>query len=542
MKPTTKVLPTKVLQKRILYAAEAGKSRLLVELLIHGNMTDVRDYYGNTPLILTARNGHTKCVKALIDAGADIHDENFEGENALILAAREAHPRVVRLLLERGAQCNPNDIGNRRALALLQPGDSSIYRADYMISNDDPASGAPCISMEGQSELRVQRFAKLMCKVIELLISYGADVDALDEKGSSPLHNFLCLERKDWIQLLLKYSPNLNIVESGELSVLGEAIMWGEHDVARLLLASGADPNVGEPAKPIHIIANLAQPTQILKELIAAGADVNAQNKERGRTALHEVCYRKKDKKEVAQILLDAGANPAITDNNGFTPSDYMYYLDRASDELEDILPFNFGHASLISAAKAGDFDELKAQLREIMPDKIKTLALHKAITHSKYECCQLLLENGADPNKCEIHGLTPLICATYNLDIDVVLLLLSYKADLELANDWGQKALFLTCQSHVPDLPQDELTQKRLRMAELLLERGADVEGADKERWTPLRQAVLSANDIDLTRLLLEHGANPGKKDNSGTSPLQLAEQFCSSKMVELLREYLRH
>ncbi|KAF0221136.1 MAG: ankyrin repeat [Geobacteraceae bacterium] len=540
MKPITRQI-----RQRMLYAAEEGKSSLLMKLLlILDNRTDVRDYYGNTPLMLAARNGHTKCVKALIAAGGDIDAENFDYEKALILAAREAHPRMVRLLLEHDAQCNPGNLSNRRALAKLRPEYNSFYRIRYLNpSTPIGENWEPWSSLKDPSELRIQRIGRLMSKVIELLISYGADVNALDEHGDSPLHNFFSFDKNDWVQLLLKHAPDLNAVDSSGYSLLSKAAREGEHDLARLLLASGADPNIGE-WKPIHIIAGLAQPAQLLKELIAAGADVNVQDKDTGKTALHEACGRGKDNKEIAQILLEAGADPTIKDNYGFTPADYamMFAIGSASDELEGLIPFNIGHARFLSTAITGDFDALKAQLPDIMPDKIKTLALNIAIASRKYECCQLLLDNGADPNGFDIRGLTPLTGAVSMVDIDLVGLLLSYKVDLERATSWGQKPLFLACQCRIDGLPQDELSQTRLNMAELLLERGADVEGADNHGWTPLRQAVVAMNDINLARLLLQHGAKPDKKDDSDTSPLQLAELFCSSEMVELLREYMRH
>lgn len=47
-----------------------------------------RNYTGNTPLHWAALNTHLDCVKALVEAGADISLKNDAGHDALFLAER----------------------------------------------------------------------------------------------------------------------------------------------------------------------------------------------------------------------------------------------------------------------------------------------------------------------------------------------------------------------------------------------------------------------------------------------------------------------
>ena len=150
------------------------------------------------------------------------------------------------------------------------------------------------------------------------------------------------------------------------------------------------------------------------------------------------------------------------------------------------------------------------------------------------------MLEKGADPDGRGIDGTTPLTVAAFQFETDIVGLLHSCGADLELGNLWGQKPLFCACQGGMENTPEELPDQKRLNIVTLLLGRGAEVEGADNECWTPLRQAVLASHDTDLAGLLLQNGAKPNETDHSGVTPLQLAEQQCSSEMVELLRGYV--
>lgn len=70
--------------------------------------------------------------------------------------------------------------------------------------------------------------------------------------------------------------------------------------------------------------------------------------------------------------------------------------------------------------------------------------------------------------------------------------------------------------------------------MATLLFECRADVEGANREGWTPLRHVVVASNDIELAEELLQHGAKPNKADNSGVTPLLLTEKIVQLKRYQ--------
>ncbi len=78
-------------------------------------VTHVRDLpkyekLGTTALHIASSEGHTECVRGLINHGAALNIQNgnidshdIKGETALILAVRRSHSGVVKLLLEAGA-------------------------------------------------------------------------------------------------------------------------------------------------------------------------------------------------------------------------------------------------------------------------------------------------------------------------------------------------------------------------------------------------------------------------------------------------------
>jgi len=136
----------------------------------------------------------------------------------------------------------------------------------------------------------------------------------------------------------------------------------------------------------------------------------------------------------------------------------------------------------------------------------------------------------------------TPLLSAASMLDFTTVEMLLKYGASLERGNSDGQKPLFMVCQAGTSCFDKmDSPKTKRLEMARLFLAHGADVDGADGNGFTPLRQAVVAAQDIDLARLLLEHGARPDWEDWEGRTLLQYAADLGCREMRELLEKFGR-
>ena len=73
-------------------AAQRDNHRALILLLRGGALPDgMRDGHGNTPLLVAAQRGFVECVRALIDAGADLGATNLQGEGAVRIAFANGH-------------------------------------------------------------------------------------------------------------------------------------------------------------------------------------------------------------------------------------------------------------------------------------------------------------------------------------------------------------------------------------------------------------------------------------------------------------------
>ena len=121
----------------------------------------------------------------------------------------------------------------------------------------------------------------------------------------------------------LSTCPSLIHERTTGRTLLHVAAGAGNLAIVELLLRAGADPNAatsgGHP--PLYSVANECSwpgGAAIVRALIAAGARVDASGGVKRCTALHMAARR--GNCEIAQALLDCGADPEAQDSQGVTP------------------------------------------------------------------------------------------------------------------------------------------------------------------------------------------------------------------------------
>lgn len=177
--------------------------------------------------------------------------------------------------------------------------------------------------------------------IVRLLLKHGANPNVIDNRTTkrTALHVAVSAGALDSVRALLEQGADVNATDRYGSTPLCQAayghIFGGdlnsESEIIRLLLAHGAKVNhhSKEGSTPLFFAAMAHSPTA-MTALLDAGAEVDARN-QYGNTPLHmivrsEPLFWKPTPQEKAnhlatvRVLLDHGADPAQKDNAGVTP------------------------------------------------------------------------------------------------------------------------------------------------------------------------------------------------------------------------------
>lgn len=143
----------------------------------------------------------------------------------------------------------------------------------------------------------------------------------------------------------------------------------------------------------------------------------------------------------------------------------------------------------------------------------------------TRYHVINLLLNAGANPNKIDTSGYTPLYWSVRNNNRYVVQLLLNGGADANKTDNSGATALHVSAGQGNDDV------------VKMLLNKGADTNATDEWGETPLHWSVRHPHK-EVVRILCDGGADPNMTDRWGETPLLLSVGKGHDDVVKLLLE----
>jgi hypothetical protein len=168
-----------------------------------------------SPLLKAAEAGDVGKIEKLVARGEDINARDKRGRPALHLAIWKGHSDAARLLIERGADVEARDV----------------------------AKGA---LVGGQTPLHLLcRVTATSAGLVRALLCKGADVNARDSRGWTPLMWAAASGHGKIVKLLIEHAADVNLRDTHENNEGHTALMHTYHlGIIKLLLRHGADPNV----------------------------------------------------------------------------------------------------------------------------------------------------------------------------------------------------------------------------------------------------------------------------------------------------------
>jgi len=257
-----------------------------------------------TPLDFAIWQGDKDIVELLIAGGADVNAEDKLGHTPLTRAKTTGNKDLVELLKAKGAK-DAATISSAIHLA-ADTGDlaklKSLIEAGADVNAKEEKGGRTPLFVAGDSE--VARF----------LIAQGANVNATDKAGWTPLHSACFNGNKNKVELLLAKGADINAKGNNGETPLYLAFVLRHRDLVELLLTKGADVNAKGPEGVT--LLHMARDVQIATLLLAHGADVNAKGRQGG-TPLHAAS--RLGLRDNAELLIAKGADVNARNDNGQT-------------------------------------------------------------------------------------------------------------------------------------------------------------------------------------------------------------------------------
>jgi ankyrin repeat protein len=514
-------------------AAALGENRRLAELLANPR---TKAPFAIDPLRAAVEHGHVEAARLLLEHGRPRGPEPPDPPDLLRRAISAGDVRMVRVLLDHGADAD------------AASGDASSY-------------SRPLIQAAGDGRR----------SIVRLLLERGADINREGEDHTTALTEAIKNGHAAIARVLLDHGADPNagqgFLHDGPLSC---AVERDSPDMVKLLLQHGAKVRPETPRWHLH-----GAGPEVVQALLDAGLDVNTRFED-GTTLLHLA-----ERQSVARLLLDGGADVHARTKEGLSPVDCTWdrsiarlLIDRGADwspwpavllgNLDELRGSLAGGAQMGAvpphglpllhfAARYGANAEAIRLLAEAGGDvngpaerRDGTTPLLEAIQADRSDSVRVLLACGADPNRSnEEGGQAPLCLAVARGLEGVVTQLLDSGADPNAADKMGSTALHITARppgrrmqggGPIPGLGGDG--PRRVRIAALLLQRGANANAVDDYKETPLHEAACSGR-ANIARLLIDHGADVNQRDCGGRTPLRLAEFHRHGVVASLLRQH---
>ncbi|KAL0631124.1 Ankyrin repeat and EF-hand [Maublancomyces gigas] len=333
-------------------------------------------------------------------------------------------------------------------------------------------------------------------EVVTRLLKAGADINAVGNRGATPLHSAVHTADVAMVQLLVYWNADIALTDDEQMSALDRAVKTRKLDVERVLVQEVADP------------VSRASSRRLVLEMPAAE---------------HSIAHASNVPQDIPVI---SSLPPRIIENNphiGIT---------------------------LLEAAGKGDLDGIRAILARGYDtsevDEYYQNALHYAAKGGHLQIVKELLAAGAEIEAQDRDSGRPLHRAASNGHLEIVKELLAAGADIEARDQFSRRPLhhseLLAAGAEIE--AQDQFSRRPLHHAAIgghleivkeLLAAGAEIEAPGQFNERPLHHAA-EGGHLKIVKELLAAGAEIDARGINSERPLHYAAKGGHLEMVKEL------
>ena len=193
-----------------LHAAARANNALVARILMEaGTEPDVRDVNEFTPLFVAAMKDSAEAAEALLEGGAAVDAKDKSLNTPLHIAATHQALRVIPVLFRHGASgWLKNESGRTPLFRAVKSGEEeaawTLMRMDENISK--AISTRDKVKQSVLHACALKNFSRLMGAMLDK----GANANAMDKNGRSPLHVAAEHDHAEAVRVLLRHGANIS--------------------------------------------------------------------------------------------------------------------------------------------------------------------------------------------------------------------------------------------------------------------------------------------------------------------------------------------
>jgi ankyrin repeat protein/Mg2+ and Co2+ transporter CorA len=260
----SRIQPTQpLLRIGLMRAAERGNANIAEYLLKNGAKPDGAAGGRVSPLLKAVEKNHVGVVQLLLKYGGNVDVADKQGRTALMSAAWRNHFHILDTLLKGGADINKKDNKGRNVLHNLAADKHCNWGRDVidvLLRTNIAIDG-----VEGQDELKRSPLhwaavtgKKELCEMLLMRPrTPRANINAVEVREKTSLHLAVAHEKDPVVELLLKFGADVNARSDGSWTPLHNACEKDNAKNVRVLLEYGAELNAKllNGMTPLHVAA-----------------------------------------------------------------------------------------------------------------------------------------------------------------------------------------------------------------------------------------------------------------------------------------------
>ena len=451
---------------------------------------------GQTPLHLAAIYGHNAIAKYLLENNADTSVQDSSGATPLHEAVRYGNVEIAKALLNSGANVNARDNLGKTPVMLILPKDKTAEIYKLLIAHRADLTQK---DMFGDTVLHTASMLNVGASTFGILIDGGADVDARNKEGVTPLAIAVQKNDLETVRLLTAAGADIHTQDTNGNSPLSIALAGTSEMLEAVVNETNAGFTDSNGNTPLHLALICDAPLSKIQYIISLMKDVNTRNKD-GNSALFLSIL--KNRQKVGELLLAKNADIFSTNTNNNSP-------------LRLALKYGGSVQDWLITSKT-----IKQQ------DGTGNTVLHYAAEWQYKDAINGLVMKGADISAKNANGETPLFSAVKTNNPAIIQTVVDCGADIKARDNLGSTAMHTAVRWDAP------------ASIDKLLALGINVNAQNTAGKSPLAEAVV-AGKFEIAKKLLASGADPNTSDSNGVTVLMDAIRGCSKDSVQLLLSY---